>query len=73
MSEQEAFDQMFELLKRVNSWLDGVAECDMDEIVADGGITAGMVVAQEAREQQRRVRAAIADVCEARAIRGDVM
>ena len=41
-------------------WLDKIADLDLTEIVADGGITAGMVVQQEAREQARRLRTALA-------------
>lgn len=52
---------VFEALKQAHSWIGVVADCDMDEIVADGGITAAMVVRQEAQEQQRRARRAIAD------------
>lgn len=56
-------DLFFDALKGLNSWLGGLAETDLEEIVADGGITAGMVVVQEAAEQQRRVRAIIAEGC----------
>lgn len=51
-----------EKLKLVNSWLCTVAQLNMDEIVADGGITAAMVVGKEADLQQKRLRSAIADL-----------
>ena len=47
-------------LERFADWLSLIIDCDLTETVADGGITAGMVVQQEAREQLRRARAAIA-------------
>jgi Ser/Thr protein kinase RdoA (MazF antagonist) len=47
--------RMRERVERVRDWLFSIAEIDMDEIVADGGITAAMVVQQEAREQARRL------------------
>lgn len=59
-AQQEVGNDALEAMKRVNSWLCTVAECDMDELVADGGITAAMVVQQEAKEQQKRMRTAIA-------------
>lgn len=54
-----------EKMKLVSSWLCNVAACDMDEIVADGGVTAAMVVRKEAEFQQERARSAIADIIEA--------
>jgi hypothetical protein len=36
----------------LSEWLRTVAEADLNEIVADGGITAGMVIQQEARTVQ---------------------
>ncbi|WP_303763742.1 hypothetical protein [Sphingobium yanoikuyae] len=44
----------------VRSWAASLTVTDMNEIVADGGITAGMVVGQEAIEQVRRLDAALA-------------
>ncbi len=66
MSEGEAVAALIEQVKLLNGWLGDVGETDMCEIVADGGITAGMVVGQEAREQQRRLRAALQRVFDAR-------
>lgn len=57
VSEREI--ALFEALKAAYSWIGAVADCDMDEIVADGGVTAAMVVRQEAGEQARRARQAI--------------
>lgn len=45
----------------LSRWLDNIANCDLTDIVADGGITAGMVVQQEAREQSRRIKASLAE------------
>jgi hypothetical protein len=42
-------DPIREALEPFAKWLSDVAEFDLDEIVADGGITAGMVIQQEAR------------------------
>jgi tryptophanase len=36
-------------LATVRQWLDQIATIDINDIVADGGVTAGMVVQQEAR------------------------
>jgi hypothetical protein len=47
-------------LRRVREWVASLTVTDMNEIVADGGITAGMVVGQEAAEQLRRIDAALA-------------
>lgn len=46
---------MREALKGVRAWVASLTVTDMNEIVADGGITAGMVVGQEAVEQLRRI------------------
>ena len=66
MSEQEALNALVEEAKHLNSWLGGVSECDMDDIVADGGITASMVVRQEAGWRQKKLRAALQAVFDAR-------
>lgn len=66
VSEREALDDLVEVAKHLNSWLGSIAETDMSEIVADGGITASMVVAQEASEQQRRLRRALQTVFDKR-------
>ncbi|TKD50184.1 hypothetical protein [Sphingomonas baiyangensis] len=42
-------------LKDAREWIASLTVTDMNEIVADGGITAGMVVGQEATEQVRRI------------------
>ena len=55
-----ASPELLEALRRVHDWLASVVDADFDEVVADGGITAGMVIGREARDQQSRVRAAIA-------------
>ncbi len=49
-----------EAMAGVRSWAASLTVTDMNEIVADGGITAGMVVGQEAIEQVRRLDAALA-------------
>lgn len=41
-------------------WCESVGGLDMAEIIADGGVTAGMMVSQEAKEQGRRARRALA-------------
>lgn len=64
--EQAALDALVEEAKLLNGWLGGVSECDMDETVADGGITAGMVVRQEAGWRQKKLRAALQAVFDAR-------
>jgi hypothetical protein len=46
----------------VRDWLRGLAEVDMDDIVADGGITAGMVVQQTAREMAGRLDRALSNL-----------
>ena len=48
-----------EALTGVRAWVASLTVTDMNEIVADGGITAGMVVGQEATEQLRRLDAAL--------------
>lgn len=47
----------------VAEWLAKIAEIDLEEIVADGGVTAGMVVQQEARFMARKlaIKALIGD------------
>lgn len=42
-------------LEATRAWIASLTVTDMNEIVADGGITAGMVVGQEAIEQVRRI------------------
>lgn len=54
-----------EALTGVRSWAASLTVTDMNEIVADGGITAGMVVGQEAIEQVRRLDAALSEAREA--------
>lgn len=44
-----------EALTNARAWIASLTVIDMNEIVADGGITAGMVVGQEAIEQVRRI------------------
>ena len=47
----------------VVEWLRSIVDSDWDEVVADGGVTAGMVIKQEAGEQLRRIyRAASAPI-----------
>ena len=46
-------------LRDVRAWVAALTVTDMNEIVADGGITAGMVVGQEATEQLRRIDRAL--------------
>lgn len=54
-------DELREALENHTRWLDEIStNSDMAEIVADGGVTAGMVVQQEAREQRRRLLRALA-------------
>lgn len=48
-------DALVEALVGVRAWAASLTVCDMNEIVADNGITAGMVVGQEAGEQVRRI------------------
>lgn len=64
--DRPALDALVEEAKRLNSWLGDVAASDMDEIVADGGITAAMVIGQEADERQKRLRAALQVVFDVR-------
>jgi 2-phospho-L-lactate guanylyltransferase (CobY/MobA/RfbA family) len=66
MSEEEALDALVDTAKLLNGWLGDVAVIDMDETVADGGITAAMVVQQEAGFQQKRLRNALQAVFDAR-------
>ena len=47
-------------LTRIYDWLVKIENCDFNDVVADGGITVGMVVQQEAREQARRALDVIA-------------
>lgn len=44
-------------LEGVRAWIASLTVTDMNEVVADNGITAGMVVGQEAIEQLRRIDA----------------
>jgi hypothetical protein len=53
-------ERLREALIGVRAWTASLTVCDMNEIVADGGITAGMVVGQEATEQVRRIDRVIA-------------
>ena len=50
---------MREALRNIRAWVASLTVTDMNEIVADNGITAGMVVSQEAGEQLRRIDAAL--------------
>ena len=52
---------MREALASVRAWAASLTVCDMNEIVADNGITAGMVVGQEANEQVRRIDRALTE------------
>lgn len=49
LARAEAAEQRGRELLGLPAWLESVAAADLDEIVADGGITAGMVIQQEAR------------------------
>ena len=49
-------DEARAVIERAHRWLGGISVLDMDELVADGGITAGMVVQQEGRAQASRLR-----------------
>ena len=42
-------------IEGVRNWLWTIVDSDLNEIVADGGITAGMVIQQETHEQIRRL------------------
>jgi hypothetical protein len=55
----QSADSLVEAAKGAVRWLEAIDRCDMGEIVADGGITAGMVVQQEARTQASRLRASL--------------
>lgn len=55
----QSADGLVEAAKSTVRWLEAIDRCDMGEIVADGGITAGMVVQQEARTQASRLRASL--------------
>jgi hypothetical protein len=37
------------------NWLASIVDTDWTDVVADGGVTAAMVIQQEAREQLRRL------------------
>ena len=52
-------DDLRAALEGVRAWVASLTVTDMNEIVADGGITAGMVVGQEATEQLRRIDRAL--------------
>ncbi len=57
-----ALARVEELEKRLSShadWLQGAAAGDFEDAAADGGVTVGMVVQQEMREQLRRIQAAL--------------
>ena len=54
-----AVEALREALTGVRHWVASLTVTDMNDIVADGGITAGMVVGQEAIEQLRRLDAAL--------------
>jgi hypothetical protein len=47
-------------VETVRDWLRDIASLDLEDVVADGGITAGMVVQQQAREMARRLDRALA-------------
>ena len=49
-----------EALSGIREWIAGITVTDMNELVADGGVTAGMLVGQEASEQLRRLDIALA-------------
>lgn len=58
---QPVSEGLREEVHSVVRWLESVAKTDPNEIVADGGITAGMVISQEARTVfLPRLRAALA-------------
>jgi hypothetical protein len=46
-------------IESVRAWLRGLPMLDLEDIVADGGITAGMVVQQEAVEMASRLARAL--------------
>lgn len=46
---QKENGEMRKALQSTERWLNQIAEIDINDIVADGGVTAGMVVQQEAR------------------------
>lgn len=52
-------DDLRAALEGVRAWVASLPDIDMNEIVADNGITAGMVVGQEAAEQVRRIDRAL--------------
>lgn len=49
-----------EALSGIREWIAALTVTDMNELVADGGLTAGMLVGQEASEQLRRLDMALA-------------
>lgn len=53
-------DRLADAVRHFACWCESVGGLDMSEIVAHGGVTAGMVVSQEAIEQGRRARTALA-------------
>ena len=48
-----------EAMDGIREWIAALTVTDMNELVADGGVTAGMLVGQEAGEQLRRLDAAL--------------
>ena len=54
-----AVASLIEAADGIRAWAASLTVCDMNEIVADNGITAGMVVGQEAGEQVRRIDRAL--------------
>jgi hypothetical protein len=51
----DTMEDAADTLERLEGWLLSIAHSDWGEVVADGGITAAMVIQQEAREQLRRL------------------
>jgi hypothetical protein len=54
-------------LQTIRDWLNSLDGCDFDEIAADGGVTVGMVIQQQAREFAKRTQRALDHLSQAQA------